>query len=317
MRICYHDIHDHDFERLVVAICCEYLGDGVQSFSTGPDGGRDARFEGTAAKFPSEANGLVGRFVIQAKHTEHPFAKFSDSDFASDAESSIISQELPRVARLVAERELDHYFLFSNRRLAGAADADIRTRIKKEAGATTVELFGVERIDQALRRYPSIEKVANIRPLSGPLVVTPDDLAEIIGALDRDKDAFATGAQPVDQSVDKLQRTSFEKKNKVNGLSEDFAKEIRTEYLKDFAAIKTFLAAPSNRAVLERYSDAAREFHEQILAHRNDHDSFDKALVRIQTLLFQRDSDLARKKRLTKLVLYYMYWNCDVGKTEA
>ena len=83
MRYPYHDASTGQFEALVVELCVYLLGEGTHGFSTGPDEGRDSRFEGTAARFPSTAKPLDGKFVIQAKHTESPIAKFSDSDFST------------------------------------------------------------------------------------------------------------------------------------------------------------------------------------------------------------------------------------------
>jgi hypothetical protein len=309
LRIPYYDAGDETFERIVVAMCVQLLGPAVQPFSTGPDGGRDARFEGTAKEFPNATAPWAGIFVMQAKHTEHPFAKFSDSDFSGDSENSILTKELPRIKRLVEENELDHYLLFSNRRLAGVADAKIRDRIKGQSGARQVDLFGIERMDLLLRQYPAIARVADVRLLNTPLLVNPDDLAVVITALDADREVFAQAIEPVDQ----LERVSFEKKNTDNGLSADFAKHIRSNYLKDFLTIKRFLAKPGNELIQQRYIEAATELQELILAHRGDYQEFDKVLVRIASLLFERDGDLARQKRLTKLVLYYMYWNCDIG----
>lgn len=315
MRFPYHDLNDGDFERLVVAICAEVLGDGVQPFSSGPDGGRDARFHGRALRMPSEADPHTGKFVVQAKHTEHPAAKFSDPDFSGPSKTSTLTEELDRVKRLVAEGELEVYYLFSNRRLAGEADATIRRRIKEEAGVAVVELFGIERVDLLLKRYPAIERVADLKAFSAPLLVTSDDLAEIIVALDNDKSLFADAAEPT--SIDELRRSSFERKNVINGLTEDFASEIVKTYLPHFDQVKRFLANPINARILERYRDAASEFHEQLLAHRGEYDTFDQTLLRMQNLLFARDPDLSRRKRGTKLVLYYMYWNCDIGKSES
>ncbi len=78
--------------------------------------------------------------------------------------------------------------------------------------------------------------------------------------------------------------------------------------------MRTFLAAPTNAHVLERYLEAVAEFNEQIVAHRSEWDDFSKALVYLQQILFARDGDLSGKKRITKLVIYYMYWNCDLGE---
>jgi hypothetical protein len=84
MRYRYEDLYDQQFEELVIEVCAELLGSGIQPFSSGKDGGRDARFVGAARCFPSEIEPRSGKFVIQAKHTEHPFAKFSDRDFSGD-----------------------------------------------------------------------------------------------------------------------------------------------------------------------------------------------------------------------------------------
>jgi hypothetical protein len=96
MRFDYHDLYDHQFEDLVVGICTFLLGQGIQKFSTGRDGGRDARFTGTANEFPSERSPASGLFVVQAKHTENPWSKLSDSSFSGDGDHSIISEEIAK-----------------------------------------------------------------------------------------------------------------------------------------------------------------------------------------------------------------------------
>lgn len=308
-RYAYHDLYTAQFEQLVVAICSHLLGTGIQPFSSGRDGGRDARFQGTATHLPNAAAPHQGQFVVQAKHTEHPFAKFSDPDFSGDAKSSVLSQEIPRVRDLVAGRELDHYLLFSNRRLSGTADADIRHRLQAETQARTVELFGVERMELLLKRWPDIARIADISEVNLPLRVSPDDLAEVVLALAANKAKFAEALRPIE-------RTSFARKNQINQLSDRFAKLIRSQYLSLFGAIHQFLAAPTNASLLERYREAAAEFNEQIIAHRHEWDTFDKVLVNLQTFLFDRDSDLVRNKRLTKAVIYYMYWYCDLGEED-
>ena len=53
MKYQYHDLHSSQFEDLVIGICEELLGVGVQGFTTGADGGIDARFEGKAQLFPT------------------------------------------------------------------------------------------------------------------------------------------------------------------------------------------------------------------------------------------------------------------------
>ncbi len=74
-----HTLSAGTFEELVVKLCHEILGFGTISFGSGPDRGRDAFFEGTAQRFPSEADPWAGKFVIQAKHTERADASSLDS----------------------------------------------------------------------------------------------------------------------------------------------------------------------------------------------------------------------------------------------
>ena len=48
MKYAYEDLSDAQFERLIVLLCQRLLGIAVQGFAAGPDGGRDAKFVGTA-----------------------------------------------------------------------------------------------------------------------------------------------------------------------------------------------------------------------------------------------------------------------------
>lgn len=308
VRIDYHDLADTQFEALVMAVCTRILGPGVSPFSSGKDGGRDGRFVGTATAFPSTTAPHAGKFVIQAKHTEDPVSKFSDADFSGTGASATLTKELPRIKLLSEAGEVNYYYLFSNRRLAGGADAAIRARITSYTGIGTIELFGIERLDLLLKQWPDVLDLASLSGFSRPLIVTPDDLAAVILKLADKQGLFAVAA-----SVDDLVRTSFNEKNTVNGLSEDFAGYITHRYLPHFDAVKKFLALPGNAVIAARYEAAATEFQEQLLAHRASFDTFDKVLVRLIHLLETRDIDLARNKRLTRLVVYYMYFNCDIG----
>ena len=92
-RYALHDLSDAEFENLVTSICREILGIAITSFASGPDGGRDAYFEGTAENFPSKTEPAKGKFVIQAKHVQSSVASCSDSAF----KKTLLDKELPRV----------------------------------------------------------------------------------------------------------------------------------------------------------------------------------------------------------------------------
>ncbi|HZH14041.1 MAG TPA: ABC-three component system protein [Archangium sp.] len=313
-RYAYHDLYDKQFEQLVVAICQELFGPGVQEFSTGPDGGRDARFCGVALAFPSSSQPWKGITVIQAKHTESPIEKFSESGFSSKAKSSVLSAELPRIKHLYDKGHLNNYILFSNRRLGAEANQAILDRISTETGLNTasIHLCGIEGIERHLKTYRRIAQVVDISPLEAPLRVSPDELADVIIAFAKAQ----SNLPPAESIATKIERTRFDEKNQINGLTSDYADLIQKRFLKHFGAIRQFLGEPANETILERYQEAALEFSAKIIEYNQGKVPFDRVLGYLFERLLERDVDLRANRRLTRALLYYMYWNCDIGKSK-
>lgn len=69
MKYNYSEISSKQFENLIIHLCYKLLGFGTKTFSDGADGGRDARFDGTANEIPSRNTPWSGLTIIQAKHT--------------------------------------------------------------------------------------------------------------------------------------------------------------------------------------------------------------------------------------------------------
>jgi len=312
MKYAYEDLGDWQFENLIVLLCQRLLGISVQGFSKGPDGGRDAKFVGTAESFPSKAAPWIGTTIIQAKHTNGYNRNFSETDFFSrTATNTVLGKEIPRIKKLRETQELDNYMLFANRRLAGNAESEIRAHIasKCDIPASSIYLCGLEQLENWIKHFPDVGKVADLDPVDSPLIVSPDDLSEVVQALARQKGAvlevFDDPPAP---------RVSYEQKNTLNNMSADYAKAQRRKYLKETAPIRTFLAAPENFELLRMYESAVDEFQLKIIANRKDYQTFDKVMEYLIELLFNRDSVLRQHKRLTRALLFYMYWNCDIGE---
>ncbi len=314
MKYAYEDLSPTQFELLVVAICQFVLGAGTQGFATGADGGRDAKFVGTADLHPSQAAPWSGTVIIQAKHTNGYNTTFSDANFYSDdSDSTVLGEELPRIKQLLTAKALDHYMLFSNRRLTGNAESKLRTVISRECGIKESSIFlgGVEQIELWLKRFPQAADIAKIDPIDSPLIVSSDDLAEVVEHLATHfKNAALAPVLPTD-------RVSYQKKNELNNMSHEYGRELRRRYLKETQQIKTFLAAPENADLLERYEAAADEFQLQVLAKRKDYQFFDEVMNYLINLLLGRDPILRANKRLTRTMVFYMYWNCDVGLNDV
>lgn len=314
MKFAYEDLGEDQFEKLIVLLCQRLLGVSVKGFAKGPDGGRDAKFVGTAELHPSKAAPWTGITIIQAKHTNGYNRHFGEADFYSaKSRDTVIGKELPRIAKLRTEKQLDHYMLFANRRLAGNADQTITQHIAQACNIPegSIYLCGVEQLELYLKSFPEVATLADLDPLDSPLIVSPDELAIVVEAIaSNEADLSAVlDAPPV-------QRTSYEQKNELNKMSPEYAKELRKRYLKDTAQIRAFLAAPENLEVLRAYEATTEEFQMKIIAKKSSHQNFDSVMEYLLDLLFQRDPILRQRhhKRLTRAVLFYMYWNCDIGE---
>jgi hypothetical protein len=71
-----------------------------------------------------------------------------------------------------------------------------------------------------------VAKLADLDPIDSPLIVSPDDLAEVVQALARSK---AEVAAVLDDPP--TGRISFENKNLLNNMSAGYAKALRKRYL--------------------------------------------------------------------------------------
>ena len=314
MKFAYEDLSDDQFENLVVFLCQRLLGISVQGFAKGPDGGRDAKFVGTAALHPSTAAPWVGTTIIQAKHSNGYNRSFSETDFFSKtAKNTVIGKEIPRIKNLLAAKQLDHYMLFSNRRLTGNTESEIRSYITSECGIPNSSLYlcGVEQLETWLKRFPQAAKDADLDPVDSPLIISPDDLAEVVQALARQIDSVKALLDDPPTS-----RVTYEQKNALNNMSVEYAKAQRKKYLKETGQIRTFLAAPENLDLLHLYESVVDEFQLKIIAKRKNYQTFDDVMEYLVDLLFSRDPVLRQHahKRLTRAVLFYMYWNCDIGE---
>jgi len=314
MKYAYEDLGEDQFEKLIVLLCQRLLGMSVQGFAKGPDGGRDAKFVGTAELHPSRAAPWVGTVIVQAKHTNGYNRHFGEVDFFSaTAKETVIGKEVPRVAKLRKEKQLDHYMLFANRRLAGNANEAITQHIAKtcDLPAGSIYLCGLEQLELYLKQFSDVPALADLDPVDSPLIVSPDELAVVVEAIaGHEADLSAALDTPPSD------RTSYEEKNKLNSMSAEYAKELRKRYLKDTAQIRAFLAAPENQEILKAYEVTAEEFQLKIVSKRKDFQNFDEVMEYLLDLLFKRDPILNQRKhkRLTRAMLFYMYWNCDIGE---
>ncbi|MHA2814277.1 ABC-three component system protein [Vibrio jasicida] len=314
MNYNYSDLSPTQFEHLVIHLCEELFGIGTETFSDGPDGGRDSRFQGLAQIYPSKTRPWDGLTVIQAKHTISYNSKFSDPDFFNpDSASATVTLEVSKIKKLIKNDGLKNYIIFSNRRLPANINEKIKTYLSEQTGLDkgNIGLIGIEAMATLFRKFPEVASMVDLNPYDVPLTIDPEDLAEVIVSI---KDVLPTiKKKDISSSLD---RTGFVQKNEINNLTEGYSKAILKK-LADFTAIEEFLSMPENEDYQEKYMETAEELHAKICIYKQEHHQFDIVLEKTIELILSRDNDCKRNKALTRSMIYYMYYKCDIGENYA
>jgi hypothetical protein len=305
----FHEITDVDFETLIGQLCLHLLGTGVVLFAAGKDGGRDGRFSGTASSYPSAASPLAGTFIIQAKHTSNPAASCSDSEFGT-----ILKKERPRVEALATAGEIDHYLLFTNRRLTAGTEKKTRTDLERIPKIKSAAIFGIENIKQYLNSQPNIWKNLGFDTIDTPFRFNPQDLADVVRSFHAAADPVAANAFSSASDFRYLDKKS---KNKLNALSPAYFQYIQEDSLPLFASIKTFLEDPRNSEFRSMYHETADELKQKVITTRERFESFDEVLTFLAESVIAGNKDVVGRGRLVRAFLHYMYFNCDIGQRDA
>ena len=116
-------LSDDTFEALIQALASKVIGSNVMPFGPGPDGGRDATFDGKV-DYPSSENPWEGYGVIQAKFLEKPRNSTYDGQWAVRQ----LTDELEKYLRPESNLRKPEYFVFATNvalsavRLKGSKD---------------------------------------------------------------------------------------------------------------------------------------------------------------------------------------------------
>lgn len=312
MKYNYSELSPNQFEEVTIHLCYELLGIATQTFSEGPDGGRDSRFDGVAECYPSRREPWKGLTVIQAKHTNSYNSKFRDNEFFG-SKTSTLGKEVNKIKKLIADDGLTNYLLVSNRKLSATSNEEILNYLSSNTGLAkeNIGLIGIESMESYLKKFSDIVTQVALNPFDMPINIEPDDLAEVITSI---KEALPEIKKK--NITPNLERTDFNDKNIVNNLSSDYANVLKRK-MTDFYEIQTFLAMPENQTLQEMYIDSSEEIHAKICALKGDNHIFDNILEVIIDLIIMRDNDCKRNKTLTRVMIYYMYYRCDIGESNV
>lgn len=309
----YESLSDEEFESLTIRIAKELFGIASKTYSPGKDGAKDSWFKGTAEKFPSQASPWTGTFILQAKHTKTLNASCSDKNFSVN-KSSIIDKEIKRLIEIQKKTPFDSYIIFTNRKLPGEAHSAILKKLKDGLGIQNVEIIGREQIDTYLTDYGYIADQFGLYKFSTPLRFYEKDLKEVILVFDEQRKVISENAEDYITTMDLIDK---QKKNSLNNLSQDYFDFMMTHSNQYFNDIQLFLTDPKNDAYLKMYSNTVSDLQAKILLERDRFQEFQSLLEHLVEFVVANNHDkLKDLRRIVRVFVHFMYFNCDIGKTK-
>ena len=99
-------------------------------------------------------------------------------------------------------------------------------------------------------------------------------------------------------------------------MGEEEIAPLRKQYLKDTRTIQEFLSSPMNQGLLNKYNEALDEMNARLPHLISLHGGFMGAWHAVYDIMVNHDETLRRNARLVRAVQFYMYWNCDFGRSE-
>jgi hypothetical protein len=83
-----------------------------------------------------------------------------------------------------------------------------------------------------------------------------------------------------------------------------------------FHKIETFLKDPANRKYENFYKNTTSDLQGKILIKRTEYFAFEEVLESLFDFIFENSPELKDRRRLIRVFLHYMYFNCDIGVEE-
>lgn len=313
MQYPYENLNDEEFEALVIRVCVDLFGIGCKTFSTGKDGGRDSSFDGKAENYPSKVKPWEGKFIIQAKHTKELNASCSDNDFSVN-QTSILNKEINRLKEIQKQEKIDNYILFTNRKLTGGAHPVIVEKLKTGLTLQNADIIGREELDAHLTNFPHIANQFGLYKFNTPLRFYEKEIREVILVFSLQSQKISKEAS---ESINSFRVIDKEKKNELNNLSKDYFEFIKSHSIQYFEEIDRFLKDPQNHKYTDMYIRTISDLQAKIILEREKYNDFMQLIEHlVEFIVESNSSELKELRNIVRVFIHFMYFNCDIGKSE-
>ena len=126
----FYSLNPRTFEQLIQSLARKLLGNGMITFGDGPDGGREAVFDGMAP-FPGPKDCREGRWILQAKFKSRTLHAWDDRKTNFNWVKKEFLQEMKKFASRKVKGGYPHnYLFFTNVVLTPAPGTGSRDKIE-------------------------------------------------------------------------------------------------------------------------------------------------------------------------------------------
>ncbi|GBR19646.1 NACHT domain-containing protein [Asaia spathodeae] len=205
MDLDFRTFSPRSFERLAQALAARILGPGLMVFGDGPDGGREAAYDGTV-NFPTSADAWTGYTVMQAKFLQVPKNPAGDADWLAAQLEADLKKFAAKDSQL---RKPQYYILVSNARLSAVP-------------ASTKRKGGIAKVDAVFENYKQRLGLVDWR------VWHLDQLITYLAEADGIRRSFAAWLTPSDVISDLLEEVGSRRRTVGEALYRYISRELRT-----------------------------------------------------------------------------------------
>ncbi len=171
-------LNTRSFEQLVQALAAKVIAPGIVVFGDGPDGGREASFDGIVP-YPSIADQWSGTLVVQAKFRQRTQDTAKDTQWLLERLEKELEETFDGSSKRVRPT---HYILATNVALSSVPETGGKARADAVAAQYPLKGFHLWDYDK-LRTY--LDDAEGIRNAFGAFISTGDVLAELKDRLEQ------------------------------------------------------------------------------------------------------------------------------------
>lgn len=143
--------------------------------------------------------------------------------------------------------------------------------------------------------------------------ITPQDIAEVLTEFANQNPVLKI---EISDEIENIQRTDFAEKNKINKLSAEYISLIQEHSLPFFKQFENFLGEFKNNEFKKIYLNTVSDLQQVVLLKRIDFEKFDDVFIAIEETCKAKVPSLVKDRRALKILLHFMYFQCDIGENK-